>query len=70
MDGQPHMNENDLRQALVIMATAGLVMKYGKAWLPEDPWTIADLVIEAGNKEPEQEVGIVAAKPKRRTKSA
>lgn len=63
------MNENDLRDVLAIMATAGLVMKYGKAWRPEDPWEIADLVLGARNAEPQEEVGIVAVK-KRRTKNA
>ena len=62
------MNEQDLRDALGIMVTAGLVMKYGKAWRPEDAWEISDLVLSARKKEPEVEEGIVAVKPKRRVK--
>lgn len=65
------MNENDLRQALVIMATAGLVFKHG-VFDAAEPWRIADRIIEAQKDadQTEPEVGIVAAKPKRRTKSA
>lgn len=60
------MNDEDLRQALAIMATAGLVFKHG-VFDSAEPWRIADRIIEARDQEPEQEVGIVAVK-KRRTK--
>jgi hypothetical protein len=49
------------------MLTAGFAMK-GEI-NPKAIWEIADMIIEARDAEPEQEVGIVAAKP-RRKKSA
>jgi hypothetical protein len=55
------MNDQDLRDALGIMITAGFVTKYGKDWSPEDVWEIADLVVEA-RKPKEIEEGIVAIK--------
>jgi hypothetical protein len=61
------MNDNDLRQAFALMLTAGFAMK-GEI-NPKAIWEIADMLIEARDAEPEQEVGIVAAKP-RRKKSA
>ena len=62
------MNENDLRQALVIMATAGLTFKHG-AFDPTEPWRIADRIIEARKEvdEPKEE-GIAAVKRVRKTK--
>jgi hypothetical protein len=62
------MNDKDLRQAFALMLTVGFAMK-GEI-NPKAIWEIADMIIEARDAEPEQEVGIVAAKPKRRTKSA
>jgi len=62
------MNDDDLRQAFALMLTAGFAMK-GEI-NPKAIWEIADMIIEARDAEPEQEVGIVAAKPKRRVKSA
>jgi hypothetical protein len=61
------MNEDDLRQALVIMATAGLVFKHG-VFDAAEPWRIADRIIEAQKDvdQPEQEVGIVAVKSRRK----
>jgi hypothetical protein len=61
------MNDDDLRQAFALMLTAGFAMK-GEI-NPKAVWEIADMIIEARDAEPEQEVGIVAAKP-RRKKSA
>ena len=61
------MNDEDLRQAFALMLTAGFAMK-GEI-NPKAIWEIADMIIEARDAEPEQEVGIVAAKP-RRKKSA
>ena len=60
------MNENDLKDAFALMLTVGFAMK-GEI-NPKAIWEIADMIVEARNKEPKQEVGIVAAKPKRRTK--
>lgn len=62
------MNDDDLRQALAIMATAGLVFKHG-VFDASEPWRIADNIIAARREVDEPEVGIVAAK-KRRTKNA
>jgi hypothetical protein len=61
------MNDNDLRQAFALMLTVGFAMK--GAIDPKAIWEIADMLIEARDAEPKQEVGIVAAKP-RRKKSA
>jgi len=63
------MNENDLRDCFAMFAMLGLVInvKGGKA-LGECAYEIADQMLEARNKEPEVEEGIVAVKPKRRTK--
>jgi hypothetical protein len=60
------MNEEDLRDALAIMATAGLTFKHG-AFDPVEPWRIADRIIEARNQEPEE--GIVAIKKRTRRKA-
>ena len=56
------MNDQDLRDALGIMITAGFVTKCGKDWSPEDVWEMADLVVEARKKDPEVEEGLVAIK--------
>jgi hypothetical protein len=61
------MNDEDLRDCFALMLTAGFAMK-GELH-PKAIWEIADMIIEARDAEPEQEVGIVAAKP-RRKKSA
>jgi negative regulator of sigma E activity len=62
------MNDEDLRDCFAMFALAGAVMS-GRARSAEDIWKLADEMLEARNAEPEQEVGIVAAKP-RRKKSA
>ena len=59
------MNDKDLRQAFALMLTVGL-----ENVDPKSVWKMADALVAAQHEEPEQEVGIVAAKPKRRTKSA
>ena len=59
------MNEKDLRDCFAMFAMLGLVMR-NETWSPKDPWEIADEMLEARNKEPEQEVGIVAAKSRRK----
>jgi len=61
------MNDEDLRDCFALMLTAGFAMK-GEI-NPKAIWEIADMIIEVRDAEPEQEVGIVAAKP-RRKKSA
>ena len=61
------MNDQDLRDGFALMLTAGFAIK-GEI-NPKAIWEIADMLVEARDAEPEQEVGIVAAKP-RRKKSA
>ena len=63
------MNENDLRDCFAMFSMVGLVMTYKdnhpESELAQRAYTIADAMIEARSKEPEQEVGIVAAKKRR-----
>lgn len=59
------MNEKDLRDAFAMFALAGAVMS-GRTRSAEDIWKLADEMLEARDKEPEQEVGIVAAKSRRK----
>jgi hypothetical protein len=59
------MNDKDLRQAFALMLVVGLENVDSKS-----VWRMADALVAAQYEEPEQEIGIVAAKPKRRTKSA
>jgi len=61
------MNENDLRDCFAMFAMCGMIMRYDKID-PQTIWSMADRMIEIRNEVP-QEVGIVAAKLKRRTKS-
>ena len=66
------MNEEDLRDCFAMFAMVGLFMK-GIGLHEEGArqcWDAADRMLEARDKEPEQEVGIVAAKRKRKTKNA
>jgi hypothetical protein len=60
------MNDQDLRDAFALMLTAGFALK-GEI-NPKAIWEIADMLVESRNKEPEAEEGIVAVKPKRKTK--
>jgi hypothetical protein len=57
------MNDEDLRDCFAMF-------KAMTGASPAECYRFADMMLEARNAEPEQEVGIVAAKPKRRTKSA
>jgi predicted NAD-dependent protein-ADP-ribosyltransferase YbiA (DUF1768 family) len=59
------MNEKDLRDCFAMFAMMGL-MASNTDWEASDPWRIAEKVLEARDKEPEQEVGIVAAKTRRK----
>ena len=61
------MNENDLRDCFAMFASVGLLMRgdNGTA-VPERAYEIADRMLEARKAEPEQEVGIVAAKARRK----
>ena len=64
------MNENDLRDCFAMFA---MLTQFFRA--DEDKhdaercYQMADAMLEARRAEPKEEVGIVAAKPKRRTKS-
>ena len=58
------MNDEDLRQAFALMLTAGFAMK-GEI-NPKAIWEIADMLVEARNKDDGEELGIAAVKPKRR----
>lgn len=65
------MNENDLRDCFAMFAL--LRMSFGDTDCAysggaERCYRIADAMLEARKKEPEVEEGIVAVKPKRKTK--
>ena len=67
------MNDEDLRDCFAMFALIGIVFAH-KGEDSESAsltaYEYADAMLKARSVEPEQEVGIVAAKPKRRTKSA
>jgi hypothetical protein len=58
------MNEKDLRDCFAFMLTVGFAIK-GEI-NPKAIWEIADMLVEARNKDDEEELGIAAVKPKRR----
>jgi hypothetical protein len=62
------MNEKDLRDCFAMFAMVGLFMK--GIGLDEEGakqcWDAADRMLDARDKEPETEVGIVAAKSRRK----
>jgi hypothetical protein len=62
------MNENDLRDAFAMFALNGLIVNEGTLddRMPHRAYLMADLMLVARNEEPEQEVGIVAAKTRRK----
>jgi hypothetical protein len=67
------MNENDLRDCFAMFAMNGLIHHYDFDRFKQDParvasyaYDMADQMLEARNAEPEQEVGIVAAKTRRK----
>ena len=62
------MNDQDLRDCFAMFAMVGLAVNENRTAIPEMAYKLADAMLEARNIEPKQEVGIVAAKPKRRTK--
>jgi NADPH-dependent curcumin reductase CurA len=59
------MNEKDLRDCFAMFIVCGMVMKYNEVD-PNTIWKMADEMLEARNAEPEAEVGIVAAKSRRK----
>jgi hypothetical protein len=66
------MNEQDLRDCFAMFALMGLIQQ--NELLINDvakvAYTYADAMLKARNAEPEQEIGIVAAKPRRKAKDA
>lgn len=64
------MNDEDLRDCFAMFTLCGIVMRGIDDEIVEDvainAYKMADAMIEQRNKEPEQEVGIVAAKSKRK----
>ena len=66
------MNENDLRDCFAMFAMLGIVSRGIDGGIVDkvahNAYVMADAMLEARSQEPREEVGIVAAKPKRRTK--
>ncbi len=61
------MNEKDLRDCFAMFAMVMRSFKIGdEKWDAERCYAAADAMLEARNKEPETEVGIVAAKSRRK----
>jgi hypothetical protein len=59
------MNDKDLRDCFAMFITCGMIMKYNDVD-PETIWKMADEMLEARNKDNNEELGIAAVKPKRR----
>ena len=57
------MNEDDLRDCFAMFAMVGFMMS-NTDWDAEDPYKIADKMLEA--RKPKETSGIVAVKPRRR----
>jgi hypothetical protein len=64
------MNEEDLRDCFAMFAMMGLVSRGIDGDMVDtvshNAYVMADAMLEARNKEPEQEIGIVAAKSRRK----
>jgi hypothetical protein len=64
------MNEKDLRDCFAMFTLCGIVMRGIDDEIIEEvasnAYKMADAMLEARNKEPEQEIGIVAAKSRRK----
>lgn len=65
------MNEKDLRDCFAMFAMNGLIAKritsgFETTELAKEAYEMADSMLEARNAEPEQEIGIVAAKTRRK----
>ena len=59
------MNENDFRDVAALFAMVGKLIN-GTPWKPEECFYLADMMVEARNAEPEQEVGIKAVRTSRK----
>jgi len=68
------MNDEDFEDACAMLAMVGIIIRgnilSNKADDAKEAFAIAKHMSRVRNAEPEAEVGIVAAKPKRRVKSA
>jgi hypothetical protein len=62
------MNENDLRDCFAMFALNALIVNEGTLddRMPNRAYLIADLMLEARKAEPQQEIGIVAVKSRRK----
>jgi hypothetical protein len=64
------MNEKDFRDVCAMFALNGLLKEangdYADGAIAELAYSLADAMLEVRNKEPEQEVGIVAVKSRRK----
>lgn len=61
------MNENDFRDVCAMFAMHAMLNRDGSmANLGIGAYRVADMMLEARNAEPEQEIGIVAAKTRRK----
>jgi DNA mismatch repair ATPase MutL len=58
------MNEKDLRDCFAMFALTGAIMSRD-SWTPEKIWAIADDMVEARNKEPENDGGITTIKKRK-----
>ena len=58
------MNEKDLRDCFALFITCGMIMKYNDVD-PEIIWKMADDMIEARNKQSEDDGGITTIKKRK-----
>lgn len=63
------MNEQDLRDCFAMFIVNGLISR-ASVFDMKEVWEMADAMLEARKAEPEQEIGIVAAKSRRKAKDA
>ena len=71
------IGDDDLRDCFAMFAMNGIIARGGlhPELMPEEAmarraYEVADAMLKARNAEPEQEIGIVAAKPRRKAKDA
>ena len=63
------MNEQDLRDCFAMFIVNGLISR-ASVFDMKEVWEMADAMLEARKAEPEPEIGIVAAKSRRKAKDA
>ena len=62
------MNEQDLRDCFAMFACVGLILKHGDGYvakIAEKSYEVADAMIEARNKVPEDDGGIATIKKRK-----